>query len=223
LEEKIGKITKETFQKKQDEIQNLNNEINELIEQSLVKFKSEDNEDINFNNDDNNSKKTKVILGIFSSSITGFASTLGISAVSSIGYSGAWVTLGGAIIKPAIAANALAGFFAESALACLGAGLGVGIVITVGGFFLYKYLTKHKKYKESLEKVKSQIEEKYDNEMKKADEDITVMKDTLLNKMNIQVEIGKKKININDINKWKDLQNVYLNLKLNIEKRIKSE
>lgn len=221
LEMKIKKITKEVFQKKEDEINNLKVELKKLIENSIEEFDSKNNEVMNLEYSENNSIKGKVILGIFTSSISGLGASVGIMSLASGGYTAALTTVGGTIVKAATGSS-LAMFFGECALASVGVGLGIGIAITVGGFFLYKYLTKQKKYRESLEKVKSQIDDKYDENIKKIEEDLIKMKDTMINKMNIQIEIRKKNININDMNKWKELKEFYSNLKSNINNRMKN-
>ena len=68
-----------------------------------------------------------------------------------------------------------------------------------------------------MEKVKDQIEDKFRDELSKFEDDINMNHDSLINKLSTQVELRKKNINKIDMNKWKDLKNIYAKLKLNVQ------
>lgn len=215
LENKIGEIIKNMSLKTEKKVQNFKNQIENLIRESIDEFQMKEIHDINIEN--NNSLKKTIFYGVLTSAFTSLGSMFGLSQFITVtilkSYTGVvTVNVGGSLAGLATASGSLSA-------TGIGIGIGIGIAVAVGGIFLYKYLTKSKKYRETLEKFKDQIIDKFNEELSSINDQINISHDSLFNNLNTQVELRKKNINI-DFNDWKELKDVYTNLKLNIQNRI---
>jgi len=219
LEEKIGKIIKEMNEKKENKLNNLNSQIQNIINETINKFQEIDKNDIKIEN--TSSLKNTIIAGVFTSIFTNLISLCGVNYIVASTYISTLIPYGvssATITSTYTGIGTILGSAAGGISATgIGIGIGVGIAVGMGAVFLYKYLTKYKEYKATLEKVKDQIEDKFRDELSKFEDDINMNHDSLINKLSTQVELRKKNINTIDMNKWKDLKNIYAKLKLNVQ------
>jgi len=213
LEEKIKKQIDDINKKQEKEVNSIINEIENLLKDKLNEY-YEKKEFSKTSINTNRGLTMKMIISLFTSTVSGIAVRSGL------------VLIGEAVVAGAAAGAGAAGAGAAStfAMALLGStgmliGLGVGITISVGTF-LYHWFNKSKRYKNGLEETKTNITLKFDEIKSNFSSDFKVFRESVINELNVKLEILKKDINKIDKEKWEEIKKKYLVQKKNIENMI---
>ena len=177
-------------EKKQYKLNDLNEKITNLVKESINKFQINLENEITIENP--NSLKKTIIAGIFSSTFSSITALGGIYVI--VQGSIETLTVGTEVFVSQTGIGIVLG--TAAGLSSTGIGVGIGIAVGIGAVFLYKYLTKYKKYQAILKKVKAQIYDKFNDEFSKFDDNINTEQEALINKLGTEVEL--KKINIDN-------------------------
>ena len=218
LEEKIQKELEEMSKEQENEVKLLLNEIENLLKENINKYYEQKN--ISQTKINTNKGITmKMIISLFSSTISGVAVRTGLVLV------GETMLYGAAAGASAAVGTTLSSSLAGALLGPLGIaiGFGVGIAISLGTFLIH-WFSKSKRYKNGIEEYQKTLSKKLEDYQNSFENDFIVLKDSIINELNIRVEILLKEINTIDKNKWEEIKENYNKqkrlIKLKIEKNL---
>lgn len=215
LQDKILKIIEDIKNNQQREIESLNEELKRLIEDNFKEFQPNK---ANFSEIETNTGiSKKMIISLFTSTITGVAVRMGLAFV------------GEAIITSVAASSAvggaLSGIISTTAASAIAGPVGVAIGFGVGfsislGTLLVHYLRKETRYKKGLEDFQKKIEENFDESKKICLDNFESYKNEFFKVISNKLEVTLKLIDI-DKKKWEEIQSNYYIKKEKILKKIK--
>ena len=200
-------------QKKESE--SLLREIELLLKESINKFYEHKN--LTKSQIDTNKGITfKMLISLFTSTLSGIAVRTGLVLVAEsllAGAAAAGASAGGVALS-STAAGALLGPVG------IAIGFGVGIAISLTTFLVH-WFSKNKRYKNGIEGCRTQLKKKLDEFIDNFDTDFNIYRDTIIKDLNIRIGILKKQINSVDKKKWKEIKDNYQKQKKIIEEKIK--
>ena len=218
LQIKINNIIEGIRMDQKKELENLREEIEKLLEKKLNNLeikKSISSSQI----DTNKGISIKMIISLFTSTISGLAVRSGLVTIANsmtAAAAGAAAGAAGAAAGAAGAAGAAAGGAASSGMTLgsiagpwgIAIGFGVGISICLGSF-LYYYLSKSNRYKTGLEAFKIEIIKCFNESEKNCLNDFNIYKDSFFKEVGIKTELLRKNIDSVDEKKWEDIKKNY--------------
>ena len=215
LEEQIKNLFKE-MQKKQEE--ETNNILKEIIEKCKKSIDSHYKNSITSSEIEvQKAQAMDMTVTLISASLSGVASGIGL------------VFLGGTVVS-AVAAGTMAitttTAIVSSFFGPIGIAAGVGIGGLIAGFgYLYRWYTMDSKYKEALEKTKSNLNTKFDDYESVFGKNFYSFRNSLIEELNIKNEILYK--NIDDIKisepEWNKIITDYNSKKEAIKRKIQQQ
>ena len=218
LQEKIKNIIDEVKTDTKREIENLIKEIQNLLENQLIEFQFKNNIS-ETKIDTNKGLSKKMIISLFTSTISGVAVSAGLYALGDSAMVAAATTAGGVGITSSIinssVATAIMGPWG------IAIGFGVGITISVGTL-LYHYFSRSERYKKGLEQFKDDIINKFKESEKNCLSDFQMYKNAFFKEIEIRLELLRKDIDMVDVKKWEDIKIRYQEKKALITEKINS-
>lgn len=217
LQNQIEKILNDMNKDQENEVKSLLSEIEKLLEDNIKEFYDQKNlpkSEI----DTNKGITMKMVISLFTSTLSGIAVRSGLVLVAQS------VVAGAAAGATAAAGTSLGTTVAGALLGPLGIaiGLGVGIAISLTTFLIH-WFSKSKRYKNGIEEYQKKIKEQLNNFKSSFESDFVDYKDSIIKDLNIRVEILKKDINSMDKKKWDQLKQMYLSQKNSIKEKIKNK
>ena len=200
LEGKIKEKIEEINKNQEEEIKSIIEKIENLLKDLLNKYF--ENKELSKTSVNNNRELT-IVLSLFNSAFSEIAIRTGLVL---IGF-----TIGGAAAS--VGVTGAAGTF----LGPLGLLLGITISITA---LIIHLFSKTKRYKTSLEELKTRITNKFNELESNFKSDFKIFQESVINELNVKLEIITKNINKIDEIKWEQIKENYLIQKKKIEKII---
>ena len=200
LESKIQGELEKMSQDQKKESESLLREIELLLKESINKFYEHKN--LTKSQIDTNKGITfKMLISLFTSTLSGIAVRTGLVLVAEsllAGAAAAGASAGGVALS-STAAGALLGPVG------IAIGFGVGIAISLTTFLVH-WFSKNKRYKNGIEGCRTQLKKKLDEFIDNFDTDFNIYRDTIIKDLNIRIGILKKQINSVDKKKWKEIK-----------------
>jgi GTPase Era involved in 16S rRNA processing len=215
LEEKIQKIINDINEEQDKEVKSLLNEIEKLLKDNINQYYEQ--KDLTQSKINTNKGITiKMVISLFTSAVSGLAVRGGLVLFGQTVIAGAaaGATAAGATFSTAVA-GALLG------PAGIAIGFGVGVAISLGTFLVH-WFSKTKRYKNGIEDSKQNLLKKLEEFQDSFSSDFTVFRESIINELNVKVEILRKEITSIDKKKWDELRSNYLKQKDIIKQKIES-
>ena len=214
LEEKIKEQIDEVNKEQEKEINSIVTEIENLLKDKLNEY-FEKKEFSKTNVNTNKGLTMKMVISLFTSAISGIAVRSGLVLIGEAVIAGAAAGAGAA--GAGVATSAVAGALLGPAGILIGLGVGVAISVTT---FLIHWFSKSKRYKNGLEESKTSIAVKFDEIKSNFSSDFKVFRESVINELNVKLEILRKDINKIDKEKWEEIKKNYIIQKEKIKKII---
>jgi len=214
LEEKIKEKIDEVNREQEKEVNSIITEIENLLKDKLNEY-YEKKEFSKTSVNTNRGLTMKMVISLFTSAISGIAIRSGLVLIGEAVVAGAAASAGAA--GAGVASSAIAGALLGPAGVLIGLGVGVAISVTT---FLVHWFSKSKRYKSGLEESRTSISLKFDEIKSNFTSDFKVFRESVINELNVKLEIISKDINKIDKKKWEEIKKNYIIQKKNIEKMI---
>ena len=215
LEEKIKKELESIKEEQDKKIKFIITEIENLIMENINKYY------------DNQRDLPKSEIDIHKGLTIKMSFSFITSAISNIVVRSGLILFGQSIIGGVAAGVSALGSTFSSALAGallgpggIAIGAGVGLIISVGTF-IFHWFRKSKRYKDGIEESRSKLESKLEEYKITFSNDFKILRESIIEEMNIKVEILSKIITSIDKAKWEELKNNYSIQKNIIKEKIK--
>jgi len=211
LEEKIKEQIDEVNKEQEKQINSIVEEIENLLKDKLNEY-FEKKEFSKTCIDTNRGLTMKMVISLFTSAISGIAVRSGLVLIGEAVIAGAAASAGAA--GAGVATTAVAGALLGPAGVLIGLGVGVAISVTT---FLVHWFSKSKRYKNGLEESRTSIATKFDEIKNNFSSDFKVFRESVINELNVKLEILRKDINKIDKEKWEEIKKKYIIQKKKIE------
>ena len=210
IKEKIDEVNKD----QEKEVKSIITEIENLLNDKLNEY-YEKKECSKTSVNTNRGLTAKMVISLFTSAISGLAIRSGLVLIGEAVIAGAAAGAGAA--GAGVVSTTIAGALLGPAGILIGLGVGVAISVTT---FLVHWFSKSKRYKSGLEESKTNIALKFDEIKSNFTSDFKVFRESVINELNVKLEIISKDINKIDKKKWEEIKKKYIVQKKNIEKMI---
>ena len=210
IKEKIDEVNKD----QEKEVKSIITEIENLLKDKLNEY-YEKKECSKTSVNTNRGLTAKMVISLFTSAISGLAIRSGLVLIGEAVIAGAAAGAGAA--GAGVVSTTIAGALLGPAGILIGLGVGVAISLTT---FLVHWFSKSKRYKSGLEESKTNIALKFDEIKSNFTSDFKVFRESVINELNVKLEIISKDINKIDKKKWEEIKRKYMVQKKNIEKMI---
>ena len=216
FQKKIQKLLDEMHQNQEKEIKSLLNEIENLLKENIKKYYETHN--LSESQIDTNKGITvKMLISLFTSTISGIAVRSGLVLV------GQSIIAGAAAGASAAAGATFSSTVAGALLGPLGIAIGFGVGLSISlGTFLFHYFSKSKRYKNGIEAYQQNLKKKLSDFKDNFKHDFNDLRDSIIKDLNIRVQILHKQITLKDKKKWEEIQKNYQRQKEIIKKKIEN-
>jgi hypothetical protein len=213
LEEKIKEKIDEVNKEQEKEVNSIIKEIENLLKDKLNEY-YEKKEFSKTNINTNRGLTMKMVISLFTSAVSGIAVRSGLVVIAEAVIGAA---AGAGAAGAGVASSAIAGALLGPAGVLIGLGVGVAISVST---FLFHWFNKTKRYISGLEESRTSLSLKFDEIKSNFTSDFKIFRESVINELNVKLEIISKDINKIDKKKWEEIKKNYLIQKKIIEKMI---